>query len=476
MLPSLARFDTWSKGLALPLAALTLFVALSALVRPVLPPDETRYLTVALEMLRAHQFVLPSLNGQLYEQKPPLLFWIIAAIWDLTGVSRAGALAAITLISGLAVVLTRRLAAELFPADDALVQRVGWAMVGNAVFAIYTGLILFDLLLTDCLLVFLLALTAHARAPAVWKILVAGLGFGLSLLAKGPVGLIFLAPVIASYALWRDGRQVLSTRRFFLSALAAIGLGVLVTAAWLVPAYIASRGAYLEGLIFGQIAGRVSGDMAASHARPIWFFLPLLPVLALPWLLSPLVWARHRTSLRHPIVTAKTLWHERPVLRLLTVAILVPIVVFSAIAGKQPHYLVPLLPFVAILSAFAMRDLKHLMIALGATITLSLLLIAQLIASRTVFDRDDLTPLARTVETWPGPVAFAGHYQGELGFLAQLKQPIAVVPLDMAAGWLGAHPGGLLVSSEFKTGDALPGRILIDRPFKSDQRMTASTN
>lgn len=461
-------------GLAAPILALGLFIALSALFRPILPPDETRYLTVAWEMVRSGDFVLPTVNGVLYDQKPPLLLWLIDAVWQITGPNRAGALLTVFLISSASVVLSRRLAQEVFPGEAALHRRIGWAMVGNAVFAIYSGLVLFDLLMTCGVLIALIGLLTHARRRRLSSLALAGLGIALSLLAKGPAGLLFLVPIVLAYPLWREERHCLSTGAFLLAGLAALLLGILLTGIWLVPAFIASDGAYLKGLIFDQMAGRISGTMRASHHRAVWFYLPLLPLFALPWLASPVVWRRHAETLRKPGPALKSVWLRRPAVRLLVVAIVVPIALFSAVGGKQPHYLVPLIPFVAIGSALALRDIPLRLIASGAGIVLSILVAAQALGQATVLARYDLTPLARLVARWQGPVAFAGTYQGELGFLAGLTAPLAVVPLSEAASWLERHPDGLLVSSEWKTGDQVPGRLVLDRPFETKQRMTAS--
>ena len=47
--------------------------------RPVLPIDETRYLSVAWEMWLRGDFLVPHLNGEPYSHKPPLLFWLMNA-------------------------------------------------------------------------------------------------------------------------------------------------------------------------------------------------------------------------------------------------------------------------------------------------------------------------------------------------------------------------------------------------------------
>lgn len=59
------------------LAALTL-----ALLRPLTPIDETGYLAVAQEMFSGGSKLVLHLNGEIYGDMPPLLFWMIEElIW-----------------------------------------------------------------------------------------------------------------------------------------------------------------------------------------------------------------------------------------------------------------------------------------------------------------------------------------------------------------------------------------------------------
>ena len=55
------------------LAALALWLLLTAAWRPLLLPDEGRYASVAWEMWRADALV-PTLNGLPFFHKPPLLY------------------------------------------------------------------------------------------------------------------------------------------------------------------------------------------------------------------------------------------------------------------------------------------------------------------------------------------------------------------------------------------------------------------
>ena len=60
--------------------------------RPLLPIDETRYLSVSWEMLLRGSYLVPTMNFEPYFQKPPMLFWLIDIAWAIVGVSRWSAL------------------------------------------------------------------------------------------------------------------------------------------------------------------------------------------------------------------------------------------------------------------------------------------------------------------------------------------------------------------------------------------------
>src|SRR5438552_15893236 len=48
-------------------------------------PDEGRYAEIAREMVERHDFVTPTLNYVKYFEKPPLLYWCVAACFRMFG-------------------------------------------------------------------------------------------------------------------------------------------------------------------------------------------------------------------------------------------------------------------------------------------------------------------------------------------------------------------------------------------------------
>src|SRR4051812_34068072 len=56
-----------------------IWLVATAWARPLMLPDEGRYVGVAWEMLRSGDWLTPTLNGLPYFHKPPLFYWISAA-------------------------------------------------------------------------------------------------------------------------------------------------------------------------------------------------------------------------------------------------------------------------------------------------------------------------------------------------------------------------------------------------------------
>ena len=54
---------------------------------PLVGPDEPRYAEVACEMFVRHDWITPTLGGLPWFEKPPLLYWLIIAAYRVLGVS-----------------------------------------------------------------------------------------------------------------------------------------------------------------------------------------------------------------------------------------------------------------------------------------------------------------------------------------------------------------------------------------------------
>ncbi|UGB39583.1 glycosyltransferase family 39 protein [Frateuria soli] len=323
--------ETKSDSLALyrMLAAALLLLAVCWL--PPVPIDETRYLAVAWNMHWRGDWLVPWLDGMPYADKPPLLFWLIDALWRITGVHAWAARVLEVAIALLTVPLVRRLAGEL-GADATAASLAAWLWLGSLAFAGYGGAVMFDMLLCVCVLVAWLGgawiWCGRPRAGAAML----ALGLGLGVLAKGPVSLLVAGMPVVLGPLWR-GVPSRPVGRRYLAILLGLAGGAVLALAWAVPAAMRGGPDYANAIFLGQTAGRMAASFA--HDRSPWWYLPFVPVLLFPWSIG-LGRAGPARGQGVPAVD-----------RFALAATVPAFLALSVISGKQAHYLLPLLPALA---------------------------------------------------------------------------------------------------------------------------------
>src|SRR5579885_3426871 len=310
-----------------------------AVLFPPIPIDETRYLTAAWEMFNSGQWLVPTVNGAWYSDKSPLLFWLIAGGWKVFGVHTWVARVEALIIALAMLLMVRRLAARLhFEAHGADAM---WLLAGCAGFALFATAVMFDLLLALTVLGALHALLDLNAQRYGRGIALLGLWVGFGMLAKGPVVLRHIAGVAVLAPLWSEGARI-AKARWYLSLLAGGLIGIAIIACWLIPAARYAWPGYWQPLL-GKVTGRLHESFA--HRRPFWWYLPLIPVLLLPWVLT----------LRAPLAAWRSLRPGRAATFLLCWWA-PPLLAFCAISGKQIHYLAPLLPAWALSAACVLQN------------------------------------------------------------------------------------------------------------------------
>jgi len=291
------------------------------LLRPALPIDETRYLEVFREHLEGSPFLL-HLSGEPYAEKPPLLFWL-GRLLVAAGAPMDLALRVLpALATALTVVFTERIGRRTGLALAGWVQAALWlpALAGQ--------MLLFDSLLAAAVWGALEAWTGRRdRTAAAWS--------ALAFLAKGPVALLFLVPLLWALRPLR-GPQAGDGRR----AAVMLGLALLPLAAWALGAALAGGPEFGRALLWERWGGRIAATQ--EHARPLWFYLPIVLVGALP---ATFFLRRPRSGQPGPPA-----WFHR-FLR----ALIVVLLAFTLIRGKQAHYLVPAAPALALLVAWRLE-------------------------------------------------------------------------------------------------------------------------
>ncbi len=475
-------------------------VATAILTRPYLPVDETRYLSVAWEMWLRDDYLVPRLNGELYSHKPPLLFWLINTGWAVTGVNEWWPRIAVPLMALGALAMTARLARTLWPEQAGVAPLAVLIAGGAALWVGFTTLIMFDLLLTLCVLIALAGVLAARRRPlAGW--LLCGMGIGLGVLAKGPVVLLHVLPVAVLAPWWMNAAPTGGWARWYGGIVLSVVVGAGIALAWAIPAAISGGDAFANELFWKQSANRMVKSFA--HQRPFWWYLPALPLMLFPWLVWPPVWRGFMALARGP---------RDEGVRFCLAWVLPVLAAFSAISGKQVHYLLPEFPAFALLTALGVSRLTGaprrrtqalaagLLIAFAAAVlilqgrlgsvvaaedmvwvlstaiafgAMGLLFVlvrpvsyrhgAALLASATVVlflslhlglfqafgNAYDMTAPARFlagVQAEGRPVAHVGKYHGQFHFAGRLREPLAVLWPNEVRKWTEQHPEGFVVS------------------------------
>jgi 4-amino-4-deoxy-L-arabinose transferase-like glycosyltransferase len=320
------------------LAGWMLLSVASLWLRPLWPVDETRYASVAWEMWLRGDFLVPHINGEPYSHKPPLLFWLIHAGWALFGVNEWWPRMVAPLCALAAVPLLLRLEKLLWNEKQSGTST--WVLFGTLLFVGFVTLLMFDLLLMLAAMagmIGVLELSKGKRQGILWL----GAGIGLGVLAKGPVILLHVLPA-AVVAPWWAPELKARLGRWYLDLLLGVLLGAAIALAWAVPAAIYGGEVYRNAIFWGQTAGRVSESFA--HRAPAWYYLPLLPLLLFPWFVWPRFWGGLR-EIRNENGS-----------RFLAAWLVLTVIGFSLVSGKQGKYLVPFLPAFALLAG---RALAH---------------------------------------------------------------------------------------------------------------------
>lgn len=485
-------------------------VVAAVTLRPPLPVDETRYLSVAWEMWLRGDFLVPHLNGEPYHHKPPLLFWLMTAGWSVFGVNDWWPRLVAPLFALVAMCWTGRLSQLIWPGEDGVRRLAPTILAGCVFWTVFQTLTMFDMMLATCAIAGIGGVVSAWRTGALGGWMVTALAIGVGVLAKGPAILLHILPVALLAPWWGRAlpsgpdRPLVSWKAWYFRLLLSVLVGAAIALMWAVPAGIRGGEEYRNMIFWGQSAGRIVESF--DHARPFWWYAALLLPLLLPWPVWPRLWRA---------ACASKVFGDGG-LRLLVAWVAPAFVTFSLISGKQLHYLLPEFPAFALLFAHLLaktgdmqgRRFDGLIVALffaalgGVTVLLPddpaffdapvwfhridtywgwLLILAAvacwvwarkdvgrgvavlavsmsvLVAVIHLAARDslavayDLRPIARELKSYEDkgvPLANFSTYHGQYQFLGRLTTPMAELGLsrEFTESYIAGHPDAVIVA------------------------------
>ena len=410
--------------------ALALFVGTGLGVRAPWPADEPRFALIARDMVLSGDWLFPRVGGDLYPDKPPVYFWMLALGYLLTGSIRASflipAFAAACAVIGLVYDMGRRLAGRAAGLAAALTLACSvqflMTMRGAQIDPVLCGLTTLSLY----------GLLRHLLLGPAWGwYFIGGLAAGLGVVTKG-VGFLPLL-VLIPYAVMR-ARGFNSLPQFTGGArwaLAAVGF-VVGAGCWLVPMLVGVATAndpalvvYRDQILFQQTVHRYAS--AWHHVNPWYYFITeVIPPLWLPLSLL-LFWLVPRW---------KAAWRERDARVWLPLGwVLLTVLFFSLSTGKRGVYLFPALPGAMLAAApflpelFRRRGVQRASLALGAVLILAAL--ALLVANATGQEKIQSVLADAGIESLSPVTLFAA--MGVVALLvAAWKRPLLAWPAVLA--------------------------------------------
>jgi 4-amino-4-deoxy-L-arabinose transferase-like glycosyltransferase len=420
----------------LPYFTLFLLFLTTAIFRPLLPIDETRYMSVAWEMYFTKHYTTLSLNFDPYFHKPPLLFWIIVIFWKVFGVFRSVALIPIFIASALLMYLTEKFSEKLLPKENKIREIIPYLMLGSFPFLFYSSLVMFDILIGVFFIGSLIMFFEYANSKKIICIFITGFLIGCGVLTKGPVMYVYTLLPLIFYPIWRD-KKMTSSINFYRFGFESLVVSFTVVLFWLIPA-LTSRYNHLNiHSILQQTAGRVEGNFQAAHARPFYFYLYFVPLFFMPWIFFFNFWKNIK----------KISFHNSN-FKFILFSIIPVFISFSLISGKQVHYLLPLLPLLIIGLALLLSGVKKKFIQVTSIFLVTIIILSQIIFSQTkYYPNYNLQPLAdfynkNKTREW----AFVPDYQGEIGFLGKIDKSFDVFDTPKMSIWFQLHPKGYIIA------------------------------
>jgi 4-amino-4-deoxy-L-arabinose transferase-like glycosyltransferase len=311
-------------------------------------------------MLARHDWIVPTLNGAPWLEKPVLLYWKMMNSYAIFGVSDwaariPAAFHATAVVFGIFFFMRRfRFASEL---DAAMIAASSAGMIGFG-----RGASTDMLVSAPFALAMMCWWTWHQTNKKLWLVIFYGL-LAVGALAKGPVAPALAVLVVGAYAVLRRDSKI------FVRSLSVIGF--LLFAVIVLPWYLAVQHQVPQFFRVFFIEHNLErfGTNLYQHSQPFWYYIPVFLLATIPWTLFAVpalidarknMWKRWRTNSQSANPESVTIDADVDdgLTSFLFIWIIIPIIFFSISRAKLPGYILPSIPAAALLTADYVHRLK----------------------------------------------------------------------------------------------------------------------
>lgn len=304
--------------------------------------DSSQYAAMSKEMLETGNFLKVYNRGEDYLDKPPLLFWVSSLMYAIFGVSHFVFRIIPVLVSFLGVYATYRFTALHY--NDRAARYAAIVFASCQAFFLMNHDVRTDTMLTGFTITAIWLLSTYHKNHEI-RYLILGFGaLGLSLLAKGPIGLMVPVLGILPQLLIRKDYAAIFDPKYL--------IGVAIVAVMLLPMCIGlyqQFDAYSDkesGLYFyfwKQSFGRLTGESEWSNNPPPTFLLENFLWSYLPWIL--IFFAAFFFKLR-VLISGK---EKHPEI-ISFFGFILPFIALSTSKYQLPHYIFILFPLASVMT------------------------------------------------------------------------------------------------------------------------------
>jgi 4-amino-4-deoxy-L-arabinose transferase-like glycosyltransferase len=319
-------------GSVLLLVVVTGLIVLPSLGFHLFEPDEGRYAQIPHEMLDRGDWLVPTLQGEPYLDKPPLFYWLVMAAYAVFGVADwvarlvpAGAVLGCVLAT---YFLGRKSVGERSAFWGALILSLAPGLASMGRILVLDGLL--TLFVTIALLAGFEAIRGTTLARGWWRVMSVALALGT--LTKGPIAVLLVIPPLLAHR-WLTSH---TTRIAWRDGFAAAGIIAAINIPWYAAITLRHR-EFASYFLWKHNLQRFLTPF--DHEQPIWYFLPVL-LLGL----APFVWLLPLLG-RFLIANRPEATRRRsPEMGFFLLAGLWCVGFFSLSGSKLPTYILPAFP------------------------------------------------------------------------------------------------------------------------------------
>jgi 4-amino-4-deoxy-L-arabinose transferase-like glycosyltransferase len=299
----------------------------------------------AREILASGNWVIPTCNGQPRVQKTPLSYWLVAGLAKVTGqvdelTSRLPSAVFAFLSAAAIVYFLNRLLSLRIAVLSAAVWATSLGYIRYSHDARAEMALTFFILL--CFLSFYSAVITKSRKRQIVYMLVFWTSFGLANLAKGPAPLVYVpVPLFLYVALFRQWKKIPKL-------LPVLGVIIFLAIVLPWPLAIAHKLNWDMTVWKREFVDRFLGTYRPGD-KPSYYYLYTMFQFIIPWV------AFLPIALTAPFYRV---WEKRqPVMQFLWLWFVVDLVLITICGGKRQHYIMPLMPAMAILISILIEDM-----------------------------------------------------------------------------------------------------------------------